>query len=556
MKISTPAAGWSWVRLERADDARLVSSARACMRELAEVPGVVYFEPDAAPANIELPQNTWELPAARELARLAGVTFDATRMPPAPPDVGLYPHQQRTVDRVLYAGHGVIAHPMGLGKTSCAIASAVALRGDGPVVIIAPRFTRETWRRELARLGLADEGFFAATGVKAVSTVPPGVRWVFIHYEVLDAWGHVLRTLRPRARVTIFDEAHWLKNAAAKRGKAAHAVRTTHTICLTGTPLANRPSELWSLLTLASGPQAWGSFFAFRQRYCGAYRDDYGWRDGQPTYTDELRARLAGVYTRYELDEVGIDLPPLRRQKVTVPADASDDAALDGVRLDRIYEALLSGAFREDTLKTMTRLRKASSRAKVPTTADLVASTLEQGESVLLFCWERAMVDALAKAVRRRLKEADVHTHWGGLGEAGDLAVARWQDARATGGPSVLISTLDALKEGVTLTRARHVVLHDLSWVPTDVLQAEARVHRIGQTMPCTSTWVALEGGIDPIILRAFAQKAHAQKETLGFGATRAALQELGVTPSDDDGFAWLAEHAAELARRMQEDTR
>lgn len=161
------------------------------------------------------------------------------------------------------------------------------------------------------------------------------------------------------------------------------------------------------------------------------------------------------------------------------------------------------------------------------------------------------MVDALGKAIRRRVAGADVHTHWGGLGSMGDLAVQAWQDARVTGAPSVLISTLDALKEGVTLTRARHVVLHDLSWVPTDVLQAEARVHRIGQHVPCTSTWVALEGGIDPIILRAFAQKAHAQKETLGFGATRAALQELGVTPADDDGFAWLAEHAAELAKKL-----
>lgn len=553
MKISTPHAGWSWVRLERHDDQRLVTSAHALMRDLAEMPGVKFFEPEnGAPASIELPQNTWCLPEARELARLAGRTFDADRFAPAIPSLELYAHQQRTVERVVHEGHGVIAHPMGLGKTSCALVSALTLREDGPTVIVAPRFTRETWKRELARLGLQDEGFFAATGVKADVAVPRDTRWIFIHYEVLDAWGHVLRWVRPRARVTIYDEAHWLKNATSKRGKAAHAVRTPHAICLTGTPLANRPSELWSLLALASGPSAWGSFFDFRQRYCGAYRDNYGWRDGQPTFVKELRDRLSRVYTRYELDEVGIELPPLRRQKIEVPADASDDELLGGVRLERVYESLLSGSFRDDTLKTLTRLRKASSRAKVPATADAVSSMLEQGESVLLFCWERAMVDALGKAIRRRVAGADVHTHWGGLGSMGDLAVARWQDARTTGAPSVLISTLDALKEGVTLTRARHVVLHDLSWVPTDVLQAEARVHRIGQHVPCTSTWVALEGGIDPIILRAFAQKAHAQKETLGFGATRAALQELGVTPADDDGFAWLAEHAAELAKKLE----
>ena len=95
---------------------------------------------------------------------------------------------------------------------------------------------------------------------------------------------------------------------------------------------------------------------------------------------------------------------------------------------------------------------------------------------------------------------------------------------------AALFATIDSLKEGVTLHKANHVVLHDLSWVPSDVLQAEARVHRIGQTRGCTSTWVLCEDSFDTIVARHVARKAREISEVLQDGAAEGAVDELNLT--------------------------
>lgn len=525
----------------------------ALARDVAEVPGVTFHEPDRGKerhAAVLYPINAEPLMAAF----CAHAELGAPTPPPSLRE-GLYPHQAETVRALFERGCGLVCHAMGLGKTLIAVEASRQLMGAGSTIILAPRFTRLTWRRELERAGLLTDPseWFEARSTKGRMGIPDAARWLFVHYEIVSEWAHVFRWARHKPRVLVVDEAHWVKNPKSLRGKAAQVLRQPHTIALTGTPLPNRPAELWALATLATGPQSWGSHFDFRQRYCGAYRDEYGWKDGAPTLTDELSARLDGYYHRKDAESAGLNLPPLQRSRIAVPlseADAADvSKTLGGTTYERLYAALLSGAMKEETLKTITRLRKLTSIAKLSSTADHAAAALLQGESVVVFAWLRETAYKLATAIGRRFKDAQPVLVHGGIPQAQrDECVERWQqEGSAT--PGVIVATLDALKEGVTLTRARNVILHDLSWVPTDVLQAEARVHRISQMLPVISSWAVQDGSIDELILRAFAVKAHAQREVLGFGATSSALEDLGVIDPTDDGFGWLRELADSVAK-------
>jgi hypothetical protein len=142
---------------------------------------------------------------------------------------------------------------------------------------------------------------------------------------------------------------------------------------------------------------------------------------------------------------------------------------------------------------------------------------------VVVFVWERATVEQLARS--GPYEHDHVFTVHGGYSQdARDASVREFQKY---GG--VLISTLDALKEGVTLTKARHVLLHDLSWVPSDILQAEARVYRIGQDKPVQSTWMVCPDSIDVLFAATLAGKADAISEMMGITAAQDAAEELGL---------------------------
>jgi SNF2 family DNA or RNA helicase len=90
-----------------------------------------------------------------------------------------------------------------------------------------------------------------------------------------------------------------------------------------------------------------------------------------------------------------------------------------------------------------------------------------------------------------------------------------------------MVSTLGTLREGVTLHRARIIVVHDLHWVLNHLLQVEARIHRIGQLRPCQSVWMLAKDSIDTLLAPLLLTKARYAEELLGITAGADALAEL-----------------------------
>lgn len=391
--------------------------------------------------------------------------------------------------------------------TAATIAQAVQETGR-PSLVMGPKYLESVWRSELEVLGYTnkDEPLYVCRGADSRAGVPQGVRWVFCHYDILRHWWPTLAFNRWSA--VIFDEGHLLKNPKSARGKSTHMVTpgTAVRVVLTGTPVQNQLAEAHNLLTLATGPGTWGHALDFRRRYGGAYQDEYGWRDSAPTNVEELQQRLDDVYLRRDVSVLEDKLPERTRRKITVELKedvrAKVQDLLAGYTPKQILDALRKSQLSTDVLGWINRLRKATSKAKLSSTIELVGSLEEQGDSVLVFCWQRETVEKIASEFRMAN-----WVHGGMPQEERDRQVASW---KADPLPRVLVATYGTLSTGHTLTKANHVVFHDLDMVPATMLQGEGRVYRIGATRPVQSWWMCAEHTLDPFIFSLVNRKAPA----------------------------------------------
>jgi len=523
------------------------------LASLGVIPGV-----RVSPRVVAIPASAWHLPevvrACSHLGLVLPTFVNLSRARAWEPQGSLYEHQQVGIDFLVQRGGGLLGDQPGLGKTRTAIVSAMTLSHERPKVIIAPKFTRSTWLSELVATGAvasADEVVvLEGRDVLKSKTWRRDAAWYFLHFDVAEAWANRLGQLR--IGTAIVDEAHFVRTPSAKRTKGTSAaVLTAQTrIVMTGTPLANKPADLWQLLVLVQGQYSWGSHLAYRKRYTGAINTGYGWQDNEPTYTPELRSRLETVYIARTIQSAGVELPTRTRQPFEVDLTETEKRDplldLDEYTRQEIIQAILTGRVSQGVFKLLHKLRAHTARGKVSATAELVTSLVDQGEPVVVFTQERATAKALATKVHGALVTGEDSQ------DTRDLAVAAWRNQCRSGRPSALIATYGALGVGVTLTEARYAVLHDLDWVPSTILQAEARVHRISQTRPTTIYWMVAKDSIDSLFARVLLKKAEHLDTILADDEARDAFTEANladVLPSFEDDLAEYIDEWTRLVR-------
>lgn len=282
-------------------------------------------------------------------------------------------------------------------------------------------------------------------------------------------------------------------------------------VILTGTPMSNRPGDLWHLLSVLTNPFAFGSPNDFRIRYAGAEFNGHGYTDTHPTHTEELQERLTALYTRKTAEDVGLNLPPLTRRFVEIDAESplSQHEAMTPAEMHSLVQAVQDNRVAE-VLPLLTALRKETSALKLAHTVQVAADAIEQGEKVVIFTWQRATAEKIA---------AKLHRTATALCVTGDSEITVREQSVATfqaGGADALVATLGALREGVTLHAARIVIMHDLDWVPASLRQAERRVLRIGQHRPCVSMWMLCRKSVDMIFAAMILRKLGSISATLG----------------------------------------
>jgi SWI/SNF-related matrix-associated actin-dependent regulator of chromatin subfamily A-like protein 1 len=182
---------------------------------------------------------------------------------------------------------------------------------------------KTTWQRELSRWLCPESGrsVLVCYGSKGEDALNSSI--TVINYDILSQYEKSL--IERHWDLVVFDEGHYLKSRQARRTQVAKrlAADATRRVILSGTPMLNRPAELWSLLNLLD-PVQWPSFYRFAHRYCAPQRAPWGWDFSGASNQRELNLSLrSGLMLRRRKKDVLPQLPPVIRQVVPLPVDPS-----------------------------------------------------------------------------------------------------------------------------------------------------------------------------------------------------------------------------------------
>ena len=425
----------------------------------------------------------------------------AERVAIAYPD--LYRHQTSGVAFLLSRQRAILADDMGLGKTRTAIVAAREQSVEGPFLVICPASVKLNWRREI----LAVEPD-ADVQVLDTDAVRDDARWVVVNFDRLAR--HQADLLECQFDVVIVDEAHAIKNDSA-RSKRTLELLGSHkgalpcdgpaaVYLLTGTPMTNRPRDLFNLLKAVRHPLA-TSFYAFAKRYCAARDNGYGLDTSGASNLEELSQVMAGVMLR-RLKSEALDLPEKVRTWMPLEVPTGRVGGAERRALDYLgANPARSGPTWMTFLGLLNKARHDLALTKARATADFVTDCVEAGQKVVVFTAYTGVVDTLLE----RFGPTAVSITGSDSAGAREQAVERFQnddDVR------VFVGNIHAAGTGITLTAASHVVFNDLDWVPANHWQAEDRIHRIGQTKTAFVTYLYAPGTLDEFVASLLETKA------------------------------------------------
>ena len=498
---------------------------------------------------------------------LATVSSRAPRLAAA-----LLPFQREGVEFVLRkGGRALIAHDMGLGKTLQALAVLAHYSHEWPALVVVPASMRWPWvdALELWLDGLLRPGDVCVVRDGGCTSVAhPESKVVVVSYPLLVNPSIRAQVEAAKFRVVVADESHYLKDPKAKRTQALAPVlrRALRCVLLSGTPALNRPKDLFPQLD-AIKPGGFGSFSDFARRYCDAKRLPWGWSFDGGSHLEELHRRLVDGYMHRRLKAVVADqLPPKRRERVRIElsgaaaakmraahaelaklATARRDASMAGANADANATGASSREARFEALRGLSAFGRATAEAKAADVAAHVAELVEGGTKLLFFAHHHVMLDAMENALRAaRVPHVRVDGTTPSLERAS--AVRRFQEDSAL---RVAVLSIQACGQGLTLTAASDVVFGELHWVPSAMLQAEDRAHRMGQKNPVNVKYLCAAGTADDIVWPAIRRKLENLGRALdGEAATLGAEDVEGSSLTADGGVlaALMAHYAANSA--------
>ena len=432
---------------------------------------------------------------------LDGALHATVEAVPTPPGfVGmLRPYQERGTGWLTFLGRlglgACLADDMGLGKTAQLIATMLADPVEGPTLVVCPVSVLANWERELARFAPALAVHVHHGPDRHGIDRTAFARLAVSHDVVLTTYSLVTRDLAELGAVgwgrMVLDEAQQIKNPGAAQTKAVGKLRARRRIALTGTPVENRLSELWSIMHVLN-PGLLGSARSFRERFALPIE-----RDNDSEAAAVLR-RATGpfVLRRLKTDRSIIsDLPdkietvdhcPLTREQATLYQAVVDELLASAEEAEGINRRgiVLAGLLR---LKQVCNhpahyqpdgspLRGRS--GKLTRTEELLEEILGEGDKVLCFTQFKAWGELLAPYLQRQFGTDALWLHGGVRRPARDEMVRRFQDPD---GPRLFLISLKAGGTGLNLTAASHVIHLDRWWNPAVEDQATDRAYRIGQ---------------------------------------------------------------------------
>jgi len=407
------------------------------------------------------------------------------------------------------AGLGaLLADDMGLGKTLQALC---ALRGRA--LVVAPTSVLHNWAAELDRFrpGLLHGRYHGSARQLDPDTQVTVTTWGILRQDIE-------RLAAVRWDSLVLDETQAIKNPKSGVARAAHRLQADFRLALTGTPVENRLSELWSQMH-AVNPGLLGSLDDFEERY------DAPVAAGDPEATAHLRERIRPFVLRRRKREVAPELPPRTEVVLHAELSAEERAIYDAVRAaarQEVVEKLSSGGSVLRALEALLRLRQAAchpnlvpgqqaeTSAKLEVLRERLEQAVQEGHKALVFSQWTALLDCIEPHLQR------LGIDFSRLDGSTRDRAAVVDDFQRDDGPPVLLLSLRAGGVGLNLTQADSVFIVDPWWNPAVEEQAADRAHRIGQERPVVIYRLVAADTVEEGILALQARKRQIQEAALG----------------------------------------
>ena len=380
-----------------------------------------------------------------------------------------------------FGGRVLCACDMGLGKTPMSLWFIGRTRPKSlPAVIVCPASVKYQWQSEIQKV--TGRQAFICEGI--APGLPVKEDLIVINYDILFHWLPVLKKLRPGT--VVLDECHYCQNPKAKRTRAVRALcsKAQYVIALSGTPMLNRPIEMFPVLNMLK-PSVFRSRFKYALRYCNGKKNYWGWDFNGVSHSDELHDLLKSTcMVRRRKADVLKDLPNKMRQVVPMPLKNPEEYAQAKKNyLEWLEERDPEAAKRAGRAEAVSRtggLLKLAAQLKMKAAINWLNDWLrDTDEQLVVFAVHRGAVRTLAK----RLDAETVTIDGSVVGRKREAARLEFQSGNAR----VLVGNVQAAGVGLNLTAASTVAFVQLPWQPGAVVQAEDRCHRIGQQ---STVWV------------------------------------------------------------------
>ena len=434
----------------------------------------------------------------------------------------------RTLAR--YHFGGILADDMGLGKTLQVIALLTAFyqekteqkaagnEGSGselplPSLIVCPASLVYNWGQEFARFSPEIRVLLIAGTAKERQEqleeqmrmeAPEGAQVIITSYDLLkrDRAAYLGRTFE----YEIIDEAQVIKNAKTQGAKAVKEISANARFALTGTPVENRLSELWSIFDFLM-PGFLYSYRKFRERYELPIV-----KNQDPEALTALR-RMTGPFVLRRLKKDVLRELPGKEERIVYSAASGRQQKLYTASALKLKEALAGGAWsgngKLEVLSQLMRLRQiccdpalcfedyTGESAKLETCVSLIASASAAGHKILLFSQFASMLER----IRERLLQEGISSHLL-VGATPKEERSRMVQAFASDEVPVFLISLKAGGTGLNLTAADIVIHYDPWWNVAAQNQATDRAYRIGQEKPVTVYKLILKDTIEENLLK------------------------------------------------------
>jgi SNF2 family DNA or RNA helicase len=417
-------------------------------------------------------------------------------------DATLYPYQAGGVAFLrLISEQGVgciLADEMGLGKTLQVIALLQIEKNSGrhPSLVVAPATLLENWRRELAQFapGLSVH-VHAGAARPGIAAKLSGFDVTLVSYETAIRDETLLSAIR--WNVVTLDEAQNIKNPSAQRTLAVKRLPRRVSIAVTGTPVENRLTDLWSVADF-SLPGLLGDLDAFEKEFGDGVFD-----------ASRLAPLVTPLLLRRRVTDVAKDLP----EKIEIPQPLTMSRAL-AEGYESLRKAILDEHGPAGGLVATTKLRTYCAHPSLPTSWDsdpsfempkytrmleILEEVFSAGEKALIFSTYQGMVDLFMSDIPRRFTTGFFRYIDGRVDVSSRQSTV---DAFFSySGYGALFLNPKAAGTGLNITAANHVIHYNPEWNPALTDQASGRAYRRKQQRPVTIHHLFFVSTVEEVIM-------------------------------------------------------